>query len=702
MASSSHNASELEFCPWQSRRPNVVPRDTVSSSETFRILIATDNHLGFMEGHESRGNDSFAAFEEILKTAVEQQVDMLLLGGDLFHANQPSRSTILKTLALFRKYCMGDRPIMVQCVSNPESHFHSPFQNINYEDPHLNIALPVFIIHGNHDDPVEGTSAIDYLSHCGLVNYFGKQSSQDQFQVTPVLLRKGSSRLALYGLGYYSDIRAARLFQDNKVTFVRPAETPESYFNIFLIHQNREQKGGRTGETNVNENSLPAFLDAVFWGHEHECKVHFTPNAHGTLVSQLGSSVATSLMDYEAGPAKKHIMLLEVSGVQYRYAPVPLRCTRRLYYENITIADAFAGKEVQRVSENDIVQFVKNRIRSLLSEDNKERALRPRPDGFERPLIRVRVNYSGGYPLPRTQLIQSDFLDEVANATEIVLLARSKNTAVRGPKRVVQNGKEEETEQDAEGGANANSTLSKAVEDLAPAKIEEMVIQNLMQNQKVLHVFSEQKITAAVHSFVEFEVASAIPQFVDDELTRAQKQLLDSRLRLLDDLKEKRPDSGRPGAQSRYVVELLQKSEADQVFRDVDMQVLGDLRKDQENAVDDYVRSLIDAAPSQGGTAGQGDSDSNSDEEMSSSKAAAAPTASRNVARRGGSTARGRGKAAAAAADTVAPPTATATRGRGSKRSSQSTLTFAAPSVEVSDEEEERMPAPTTKRGRKK
>jgi double-strand break repair protein MRE11 len=38
-----------------------------------------------------RKHDSFVAFEEILRYAHERKVDALLLGGDLFHENKPSR-----------------------------------------------------------------------------------------------------------------------------------------------------------------------------------------------------------------------------------------------------------------------------------------------------------------------------------------------------------------------------------------------------------------------------------------------------------------------------------------------------------------------------------------------------------------------------------------------------------------------------------
>ena len=47
---------------------------------------------------------------------------------------------------------------------------------MNFADPDFNIGLPVFTIHGNHDDPSgpDNVSAVDLLSTGSLVNYFGK------------------------------------------------------------------------------------------------------------------------------------------------------------------------------------------------------------------------------------------------------------------------------------------------------------------------------------------------------------------------------------------------------------------------------------------------------------------------------------------------------------------------------------------------
>jgi len=41
---------------------------------TFVILIATDNHLGYLEKDPIRGDDSFKAFEEILTIAQKKEV----------------------------------------------------------------------------------------------------------------------------------------------------------------------------------------------------------------------------------------------------------------------------------------------------------------------------------------------------------------------------------------------------------------------------------------------------------------------------------------------------------------------------------------------------------------------------------------------------------------------------------------------------
>lgn len=44
--------------------------------DTFKILVATDIHLGFMEKDAVRGNDTFVTLDEILRLALENEVSL--------------------------------------------------------------------------------------------------------------------------------------------------------------------------------------------------------------------------------------------------------------------------------------------------------------------------------------------------------------------------------------------------------------------------------------------------------------------------------------------------------------------------------------------------------------------------------------------------------------------------------------------------
>lgn len=43
---------------------------------------------------------------------------MLLLAGDLFHENRPSRTSLYQTIAALREYTMGTRPVALDVLSD--------------------------------------------------------------------------------------------------------------------------------------------------------------------------------------------------------------------------------------------------------------------------------------------------------------------------------------------------------------------------------------------------------------------------------------------------------------------------------------------------------------------------------------------------------------------------------------------------------
>ncbi|CAI0375851.1 unnamed protein product [Linum tenue] len=395
------------------------------NSNTLRVLVATDCHLGYMEKDEVRRHDSFLAFEEICKIADEKQVDLVLLGGDLFHENKPSRTTLVKAIEILRRHCLNDRPVQFQVVSDQTVNFANLFGHVNYEDPHFNIGLPVFSIHGNHDDPagVDNLSAIDILSACNLVNYFGKMilegSGVGQITLYPILMKKGSTNVALYGLGNIRDERLNRMFQTpHAVQWMRP-EVQEGcevsdWFNILVLHQNRVKTNPKNA---INEHFLPRFLDFIVWGHEHECLVdpQEVPGM-GFHITQPGSSVATSLIDGESKP--KHVLLLEIKGNQYRPTKIPLTSVRPFEYTEIVLKEE---TDIDPNDQNSILEHLDKVVSNLIDKSRRNATSRSE---LKLPLVRVKVDYSGFMTI-NPQRFGQKYVGKVANPQDILIFSKA-------------------------------------------------------------------------------------------------------------------------------------------------------------------------------------------------------------------------------------------------------------------------------------
>lgn len=394
-------------------------------SDMLRILVATDCHLGYMEKDEIRRHDSFQAFEEICSIAEQKKVDLILLGGDLFHENKPSRSTLVKAIEILRRHCLNDHPVQFQVVSDQTLNFANSFGHVNYEDPHFNVGLPVFSIHGNHDDPagVDNLSAVDILSACNLVNYFGKMvlegSGVGQITLCPILMRKGSTSVALYGLGNIRDERLNRMFQTpHAVQWMRP-EAQEGcqvsdWFNMLVLHQNRVKANPKNA---INEHFLPRFLDFIVWGHEHECLVdpQEVPGM-GFHITQPGSSVATSLIDGESKP--KHVLLLEVKGNQYRPTKIPLNSVRPFEYTEVVLKDE---PDIDANDQNSILEYLDNVVRNLIDKSSQKAINQAE---LKLPLVRVKVDYSGFMTI-NPQRFGQKYVGKVANPQDILIFSKA-------------------------------------------------------------------------------------------------------------------------------------------------------------------------------------------------------------------------------------------------------------------------------------
>lgn len=393
-------------------RDSVPPVPTLRHADpdnTIRILLATDNHIGYMERDPIRGQDSINTFKEILQLAVKHDVDFILLAGDLFHENRPSRDCLYQVIGLLRQYTMGDKPIQVELLSDPNEGKAASYEfpAVNYEDPNLNVAIPVFSIHGNHDDPQgagpEGAlCALDVLSASGLINYMGKfdlplseaDAQTAGIAIRPVLLRKGATYLSLYGVGNVKDQRMHYELRSNRVRMYMPRNRDE-WFNILLLHQNRVRHGP---QESVPEGMFDDSVDLVVWGHEHDCRIVPEPVAGKPYyITQPGSSIATSLADGES--IEKHVALLHIQGKEFEMKPIPLRTVRPFVLEDVVLSEAAEEEGFELNDQIAVSKFLKSRVNALINQANKlwdDRNARAVEDGDEPlphmlPLVRLKV-----------------------------------------------------------------------------------------------------------------------------------------------------------------------------------------------------------------------------------------------------------------------------------------------------------------------
>lgn len=440
---------------------------------------------------------------------------MVLLAGDLFHDNKPSRKSLYQVMRTLRKNCLGDKPCPLEFLSDAATVFEGAFPHVNYEDPDINVSIPVFSIHGNHDDPSgEGNfCSLDLLQASGLLNYYGRVAEADNIEAKPILLQKGLTKLALFGLSNVRDERMFRTFRDHKVKWFRPNVQMGDWFNMLAVHQNHN---AHTATSYLPENVLPDWLDLVVWGHEHECLIDPTQNPEtGFHVMQPGSSVATSLVPGEA--AQKHVAIVSVTGKDFKVQKIPLKTVRPFVTRELVLSQDKKFKDLDKKKDNrqEVTRRLMEVVDQMIQEANEEwEQLQDDdeevPEERPLPLIRLKVEYSatdgGQFEVENPQRFSNRFLGKVANTNDVVYFYRKKSTQ-RKPTA-----------------ANPAQALE-ALEDGTDMVKVESLVQEFLQAQS-LKVLPQGPFGDAVNQFVAKDDKHAMELFVSEHLSGQVKQML--------------------------------------------------------------------------------------------------------------------------------------------------------------------------------
>uniref|UniRef100_A0A1I8BM44 Mre11_DNA_bind domain-containing protein n=1 Tax=Meloidogyne hapla TaxID=6305 RepID=A0A1I8BM44_MELHA len=199
-----------------------------------------------------------------------------------------------------------------------------------------------------------GLSALDVVHESCLLNLFGKYCDLDQLEVAPILLKRGSTKIALYGIGSQRDDRLARAFSKRKIKFKRPED--DDWFYILVLHQNRPPRSKlRSTKSHVSFKCIPGFFDVIIWGHEHECLIDpdfrsFDVNGQNRsfYIIQPGSTVATALSTEEA--KKKHIGIMSVHKKPFKLKKIELKTVRQLIIDELDLNESEPAAKVPKTT----------------------------------------------------------------------------------------------------------------------------------------------------------------------------------------------------------------------------------------------------------------------------------------------------------------------------------------------------------------
>ncbi|CAD8177206.1 unnamed protein product [Paramecium octaurelia] len=385
----------------------------VNRNQFIKFLVASDNHLGANENVGPKSNryqDAFEAFEEVLQIATQQNVDFVILGGDLFHEKHPTEHCLLKCVDILQRHVFGDNFGGIQLELNSLN--YQP----NFSCSNFNVQLPIFIINGNHDDIVternESVSILDILHESKYLNYIGKITDQSFVSIKPIVLVKNNQKIALYGLGYMKDYQLHKIINDGKLVL---ESLDENNFNILIIHQNRYKGNHFQDEKNFID---PIYfkkykIDLLIWGHEHEA-IYTLDTCEHFQVFYPGSTVATSIIEYES--LIKQAGLFTLTKNQMKFESIKLeKSYRPMIYKNIELSELIKTTDNnlqisnQELAEKLLFDFVEKELINFYQTSQYRQ---------KKPLLRIKVEYSG-FELMRMRYIETKFADRVSNPDQI-------------------------------------------------------------------------------------------------------------------------------------------------------------------------------------------------------------------------------------------------------------------------------------------
>ena len=252
----------------------------------IRFAILSDTHLGYKFADPELSEDSFTNLDRAIDKIIQQDVDFVLLAGDVFDKPIIPLDVGKKAIESFHRLKYSKS-------------LHNEIQSSKELSPLQKEGLPIFAVYGNHDRRSVGkTNPVQLLESTG----------------TLICLHNSWVKIGdvfIYGISSVPELYAKKLFHKSLGT------VEKSGFSILLMHQSID---GFLPDATLTLDDLKGF-DLVVNGHIH---TPYTKDFGNWQFMIAGSTIATQLRREEA-EKQRGIFVYDTESRTHEFIPIQTR-----------------------------------------------------------------------------------------------------------------------------------------------------------------------------------------------------------------------------------------------------------------------------------------------------------------------------------------------------------------------------------------
>lgn len=209
----------------------------------------------------------------------------------------------------------------------------------------------------------------------------------------------------------------------------------------------------------------------------------------------------------------RHICLLEIKGKAFNMTKIKLQTVRPFIYEEVILS------QEPSLHPNDAVgvkKFLVKRINQLITEaiakwkDEHKDELEDEDLSIPLPLIRLRVDHSGGFETLNPQRLGQEFVNKVANPNELVSFFKKRSASSKSWKT-------------SKGDTEVDETDILA-DDFNQIRMEDVFTEYL--KKQALDIIPEHELGEAVATYVEKDEKEAIENLIEMSLNMTRETLI--------------------------------------------------------------------------------------------------------------------------------------------------------------------------------